>query len=256
MNTLQLAIMIIVLLSSLLLVIPIVPVQGSEGSVFFMKENSTAKIFANFTFPVLDNKTWNIGPSILGDIHDPNPLDSKYLTVTANSSSITANKNHVAVTYTITAKNNIKGVYSLFLYYCGLSPLAVGLNESDVNPAIFNEFFTAVYNCPAGSEDMPKMNFTGFSNMISKIINTNSNNTGSVDYMGPVGAPQPPLKQMREGVLLSKIKCNDDLNFLVRMRSDHSVYPACVKLSSMPRLENQGWMTLEKQISTLGTPLS
>lgn len=255
MKTLHLSIVLIILLS-LLLVTSIVPVQGSEGRVFFMKENSTAKIFTNFTFPVLNNKTWNISPSILADIHNPNPLDSKYLTVTVNSSSVTANKYNSTVAYTITAKNNVKGVYPLFLYYCGLSPLVVGLNESDINSAVFNEFFTAVYNCPAGSEDMPKMNFIGYSNMISKNIDTDSNNTGSVDYMGPVSSPQPPLKQMMEDVPLSKIKCNENLDFLVRMRSDHSVYPYCVKPSSIPRLENQGWMTLEKLEAKLGTPLS
>lgn len=202
MKTLHYFIITLVLLSSLLLVTTIIPVQGSEGHVFFMKENSTAKIFTNFTFPVLNNKSWNISPSILGDIHDPNPIDSKYLTITVNSSSVTANKYNSTVAYTITTKNNVKGVYPLFLYYCGLSPLVVGLNESDINSAIFNEFFTAVYNCPAGSEDMPKINFIGFSNMISKNIDTNSNNSGSVDYMGPVSVPQPPFLQIDKNVYL------------------------------------------------------
>lgn len=249
--------MTIILLAIISTTVVLPPVQGSSGSAFFMKTNSTAKIFANFTFTILDNKTWNLGPSILGDIHDPNPFDSKDLTITVDPSSVTANKNNVTVTYTIIAKNNVKGVYASFLYYCGLSPLVVGLNESNVNPVIFNEFFTATYNCPAGSEDMPKMNLIGYSSMTSKIINTNSNNNaGTVDYMGPIGAPQPPLKQMREDVHLSKIKCNDDLSFLVRMRADHSVHPACVKFSSIPRLENQGWMTLGKLESVLGIPLS
>lgn len=246
----------IVLLSSYLLVTTIVPAQGSEGSAFFMKENSSAKIFVNFTFPVLNNKTWNVSPLILGDIHDPNPIDSKYITIVANPSSVTSNKTNSTVTYTITAKNNMKGVYSLFLYYCGLSPLVIGLNESDIDPMIFNEFFTASYNCPAGSGDMPSMSIVGHSNMIYKSINTNSSNAGMIDYMGPIPASQPPLKQMREDVMLSKIKCSDNLDFLVRMRSDHSVYPACIKSTSIPRLENQGWMTLEKLESVLKTSLS
>ena len=151
-------------------------VPGIRGTALFMESNSTGKIYANFTFPELNNKTWNISSGVYASINDGAPItiDSKNMTITAEPNSFTGEKNNVIVTYTITAKNNTKGVYALFLYFCGLSPIVVGLNESEVNPVIFDKFFTAFYECPAGSEDMPTMKIVGYSGIISKTISINS----------------------------------------------------------------------------------
>ncbi len=56
----------------------------------------------------------------------------------------------------------------------------------------------------------------------------------------------PPLQQIKQGIPLNFIKCSSNFNFLVVIREDHTVEPACVKSNTMLRLENQGWMTLEK----------
>lgn len=162
-----------------ILLISIFPsVQGLTGTAYFMKTNSTAKIYANFTFPVPSNKTWILSPGIYATINGPPvTIDSKNMTIMAEPNSFTGSKNYVVVTYTITAKNNTKGVYALFVYFCGLSPLVVSLNESEVHPEVFEKYFTAVYNCPAMSGDTPEMKIVGYSGMISKPIQINVNNT-------------------------------------------------------------------------------
>ncbi|MBI3622560.1 hypothetical protein HY212_00580 [Candidatus Pacearchaeota archaeon] len=146
-----------------------------------MKSNSIGQIYANFTFHVLDNHTWNLTPSLHTNLSDPNPIASKNLTIIASPNSITANKSNVSVTFTITAKNDIKGVYSLFLFFCGESPLVVGLDESKVNPAIFNQFFNAQYMCPMMSGATPEMNIAGYYGMISKTISTIPSDTNNVE---------------------------------------------------------------------------
>ncbi|MDE1766801.1 MAG: hypothetical protein KGI27_11100 [Thaumarchaeota archaeon] len=153
-------------------------VHGISGTAFFMKTNSTSKIYANFTFSVPNNKTWNLSPGIyLPSAASPVQADSNNMTIITDPNSFKAGKDNVTVTYTITAKNNTKGVFALFLYYCGETPLIVGLNESEVSPDIYKQFFTAGYNCPAMFDFTPKMSLIGYSNMLYKRINIDSNNT-------------------------------------------------------------------------------
>ncbi|MDE1876871.1 MAG: hypothetical protein KGH86_08640, partial [Thaumarchaeota archaeon] len=59
----------------------------------------------------------------------------------------------------------------------GETPLIVGLNESEVKPEIYKQFFTASYNCPAMFDFTPKMKIVGYSGIISKTINIDANNT-------------------------------------------------------------------------------
>ena len=241
MKTLHLPIVVFVLLSIVAVSTTLSTAQGTTGSALFMKSNSTGKIYANFTLPVLNNKTWNLNPEILSDMHDPNPFDSKYLTITAYPGSVTANKSNVIVTYTITAKDNIKGVYALFLYHCGLSPLVIGLNESDVNPEIFNEFFTAIYHCPADIESTPQMNISSYSGIISKNISTNSsdaNNASLVNQLGEI--PSSPLKQLKAGIKPSDIRCKE--NFMLITKHENNS-PACVTPNTAIALAARGWTT-------------
>lgn len=95
------------------------------------------------------------------------------MTIVVEPDAIKADKNSIAVTYTITAKNNSKGVYALYLYFCGLQPLVIGLNESQVDPVIFNKYFTAVYDCPSMNSD-PDLKITGYSGILHKNIQINS----------------------------------------------------------------------------------
>ena len=151
----------------------------TSGPVLFMKSNSTGQIYANFTFRVLDNHTWDITPGIFASTSDSSvPKD---LAIVATPSLIVANKTSVPVTFTITAKNDIKGIYAMFLYFCGESPLAVGLNESELNPAILSQFFNAKYMCPMMSGSTPDMSITGYSGMISKTVSTVPSITNNVE---------------------------------------------------------------------------
>src|SRR5579864_143022 len=146
MKILYFSVIVIVLLSPF--TFTLISAQATSGPVLFLKSNSIGKIYANFTFPVLNNKTWNLtegitSPAIYPGINEsPIPINSKNITIVAEPSSFTGNKNNVTVTYTITAKNDTRGVYALFLYFCGLSPLVVGLKDSEVNSMIFDKFFT------------------------------------------------------------------------------------------------------------------
>lgn len=194
MKILYLATILVVALS-ITLITELPHVQASEGHVLFMKTNSIGKIFANFTFPVPDNRTWNLSPSIyLGLTGSPVQIDSNNMTIVAEPNSFVASKKNITVTYTITAKNNTKGIFALFLYFCGESPLIVGLNESEVSSDVYNQFFNAVYGCPALTDSTPTMNIIGYSNMISKSINIDSNNTMKVKTLEPFNNTSPVLK--------------------------------------------------------------
>ena len=224
---------------------PNINAEITSGQVLFMKSNSIGKIYANFTFHILDNQTRNLNPEIHTSLYDSNSITSDNLSIIATPRSIIANKSNVDVTYTITAKNDVKGVYALFLYFCGQTPLAIGLNESEVNPAVFNQFFTAVNYCPAGGESTPEMNIIGYSGIISKNIYTNSSNTNNANLVNQLGEiPSSPLKQFRTGIKLSDIKCKEDF-MLITKHEDNS--PACVTSNTAIALTERGW-TIDLQI--------
>lgn len=242
MKSLYLSIVVIttslVLLSTFASVLP--PSLETSGSAFFMKSNSTAHIYANFTFKILNNESWTLRPQILASLSDPSSV-SDGLTIDAIPNSFYANKNNVNVTYTITTKANTEGVYALFLYNCGLSPLVIGLNESGINPEIFNKFFTARYGCPAGSNSAPIMNIIGYSDMISKIILVNQNGTHDTNLVNQLGqVPKSPLKQLEAGIKPLDVKCRE--GFLLVTKHDNGS-PACVTTSTAVVLAERGWTT-------------
>ncbi len=253
MKTLHFAIMMIFLSSLILMYTPIS--YESNGSALFMKTNSTGKIYANFTFSVLDNRTWSMSPSIYPNMQSTVPVTSGDLNITASPSSIIANKNSTIVTYTITAKNNINGTYALFSFFCGESPLIIGLNESNVSPDTYSQFFNAAYHCPAMSDSTPKMNIVGYSNMISKTIDIDSNNTIRAQTVWPMGdivslvnsttdtphtspAQTSPLEQFRSGIVASDITCKQGFELIFK-NEDRS--PACVTQDTVSILTERGW---------------
>ncbi|MDH2906777.1 MAG: hypothetical protein PXX83_01635 [Candidatus Nitrosotalea sp.] len=263
MRTLHFATILVIMLS-IPLIMELPHVQASEGRALFMKTNSTGQIFANFTFPVPNNRTWNLSSGIyLGLTGQPVQIDPKNMTIVAEPNSFVASKENVTVTYTITVKNNTKGIFALFLYLCGESPLIVGLNESEVSPDVYNQFFNAVYHCGVISGSTPKMNIIGYSNLISKIIDIDSNNTiksvqtlGSVTNKVPSGnstnsitqhnAAQPfprnlvtPLKQLQMGIQAQNVICDWSGFELILKSEDGS--PACVSSQTAQILMERGW---------------
>ena len=227
--------MVTVLLFSSIMVLP--TAQGTTGSAFFMKSNSTGRIYTDYTFQVLSNQTWNFMPEILASIHDSNPLAPKDLVITAFPETIIENKNNISVTYTIMAKNNVKGVYALSLFSCGLTPLVVGLNESQVNPAIFSDFFSAVYNCPAMTSSVPNPNIVGYSGIISKIISINQDNTNITNSVNQLEIFSP-LKQFKSGIASQDVKCEQGLQLIIKSEDGS---PACVTTNTSTALMERGW---------------
>lgn len=231
--------MIIIVLSFIIL-LPVPSSYAKSGSTFFMKPNSTAKIYANFTFPVPNNETRVLKPQILSSLTDPNSF-ADGLNIDVVPSLLPTNKNNVSVTYTITAKSDTRGVYAVSLYLCGLSPLVVGFNESEVSPLIFSKFFAAIYSCPSYSQSTPTIAITGYSGMISKIVSINPNSTNNQYLVNQLGQlPESPLKQFESGVKPSDIKCMKD--FLLITKNEDGT-PACVTTSTAIVLAERGWTT-------------
>jgi hypothetical protein len=211
--------------------------QGTTGYAFFMKSNSTGQIYTDYTFRELSNQTWNFMPEILASIHDSNPLAPKDLIITAFPETIIKNKNNTSVTYSIMAKNNVKGVYALSLFSCGLTPLVVGLNESQVSPAIFNDFFSAQYNCPAMTGSTPDLNIVGYSGIISKIISINPDNTNITSSVNQLEISSP-LKQFKSGIATQDVKCEQGLQLIIKSEDGS---PACVTTNTATALMERGW---------------
>ena len=141
---------------------PLTQLQKINASALFMKSNSTGKIYAHTLDNIMNNVM--LTPLISPGLNEPPfPIDSKNITITAEQNSTTYD-----VTYTITAKNNTKGVFFLRLGVCVFySPLVVGLNESQVNPVIFYDYLNVAYECPAR---VPSLSILGYSGIISKAI--------------------------------------------------------------------------------------
>src|SRR2546427_923983 len=195
--------------------------------VLFMKTNSTAEIFMKWNPYHLSSGTYNVTKEIYRtNSDDPNPIQSSDLTINSVLSTINLNTSSTIVTYTITAKNNIKGIYDIPLRFCGgYSPLLViGLNESEVDPLIFYNYFAALPTCPAYTPpaDQTIINYSG---IISKDI--------TVDI-----TKIPPLKQIEGFVKGHDIICKHGFVHLKKF-SDNS--PACVKPQTAQKLVERGW---------------
>lgn len=235
MKTLHISIFTIMFLMVATFAIP--PVLGISGSALFMKSDSTAKIYADYTFRVLSNETWTLNPEIFTSMADPNS-QAKGITIVVSPSSFTGNTNHTKVVFTITAKGDSKGVYSLFLFFCGSSPLVVGLNESEVDPATLKDFFTATYMCPMETASTPDLNIVGYSGMVSKDITINPNNTINVTSTERLEVFDSPLTQYKSGIKAENVKCNDGFQLIFKLEDGS---PACVSQQTKEQLLNRGW---------------
>jgi hypothetical protein len=215
------------------------PALGISGSALFMKSNSTAKIYADYTFRAPSNQTWTLNPEIFTSMTDSNS-QAKDITIVASPSSFTGNINHTKVIFTITAKGDSKGVYSLLLFFCGSSPLVVGLNESEVDPATLKEFFTAIYMCPMMTASTPDLNIVGYSGMVSKDITINPNNTINVTSTERLEVFDSPLTQYKSGIKTDNVKCNTGLELVIKAEDGS---PACVSPDTANVLIERGWAT-------------
>jgi plastocyanin len=105
--------------------------------VFFMKSNSTAKIFVEYTSHEPNTGTMPSYSSIYvskGGNYDP--LTTSDVTINANPTSIPLTQGaDTVVAYSITAKEGVKGVYWISLtQFCGVIPLAIDINSLTISP--------------------------------------------------------------------------------------------------------------------------
>src|SRR5437867_2580599 len=109
--------------------------------VFFMKSDSTAKIFVEYTSELPNTGTMKSLSTVYVGKTNYTPFNSSKVTITADSPSISLTQgSKTVVVYTITAKEEASGIYWISLaQICGVMPIAidranfsVGLSEIPV----------------------------------------------------------------------------------------------------------------------------
>ena len=189
MKTVYLVITIVLIIVILPFTMPFA--EGYNYPALFMKSNSIAKIYVDFTFSILNNKTWNLYPHFTG-LDTPNPPAN--LTVVETPSSFTGNATDVKGIFTITATGNAKGIYPLILgYYCDAIPVVVGLNESKAILSTVYGIIAAPKGCSIPPEDSPSINFIGYSGVTASGITVDENNTITITSVSPLTVPEFPL---------------------------------------------------------------
>lgn len=197
-----------------------------SSSVLFMKSNSTAQLTVEYTFHSLQNGTQDVGIKIYNStLSDPTPLELQGLTITAEPNTIYTNTTSTNVTYTITSTNNLKGIYAYSLGYCGLSPLVIGLNESEADSLTLLKFFMAVYHCGVITDYTPEIKIINYTNIISKTITIDQSHFS-------------PLKQMKSVGYPWNVVCKQGFQLIAKKEN---LSPACVNPLHITRFLTQDW---------------
>ncbi|MDE1813363.1 MAG: hypothetical protein KGH87_04980 [Thaumarchaeota archaeon] len=196
-----------------------------SGDMLFMKSDSNATIKVKYAINSPHNGTMSTEIGIYdARLQNPELITSNDLTVKAVPILINLNGNST-VTYTITAKNNIKGVYSMSLFSsCGKSPLVVGLNESDVLPSALFRFAMPSHHCGVISDEISK-EITGYDGIISKTISMPPNRFS-------------PLEQIQLGSNSTDVQCKQGFDLIIKA---HDNMPACVRPDTTNLLIKRGW---------------
>ncbi|HJT10330.1 MAG TPA: hypothetical protein VJ771_06045 [Candidatus Nitrosotalea sp.] len=113
-----------------------------KTTVYFIKPNSTGHMLVEYRSS--EGVQESIVPRLYSD--SAYPAYSPYLTVSVNPDTIYGNTN-TTVLYTITAKEDARGMYWLTLGNCQFIPISVGLNSSQItnvnlHPSMFE------WKCP------------------------------------------------------------------------------------------------------------
>jgi hypothetical protein len=118
--------------------------------VFFMKSNSTAKIFVGYTSNEPNTGTVPSYSSVyVGKEGNFTPLTTSDVTITADPPSIPMNEGSDTVVYTVTAKEGVKGVYWISLVqFCRVMPLAIDIDSLTISPFDI-PVQIGTMNCPA-----------------------------------------------------------------------------------------------------------
>ncbi|MDH2908302.1 MAG: hypothetical protein PXX83_09445 [Candidatus Nitrosotalea sp.] len=193
----------------------------------FMKTNSTGTITIKYVVYYPHNDTFDTTFAVYGGkLQNPEPLTLKDLTINTEPKSINLLENNT-VTYTIVAKNNIKGVYGIApIFPCGKYPLVVGLNESEIMPSTLFRLSMPIH-CPVISSDAPVRKIINYDGIILKNV------TRTQDQFSPI-------EQIQLGSNSTDVQCKQGLDLIIKT---HDNMPACVKPQTAQMLIMRGWGT-------------
>lgn len=129
-------------------------VSADATTVFFMKADSSAKINIEYTFSDVGN--WTLYPSIYPMPNSGGTTSSVIAMAIPSFFNVTTPQNKYDVTYVVTPKNNVTGAFEIYTGFCGrYYPIVVGLNQTEVNPKIFENFNNGVnFGCSPYQPDI------------------------------------------------------------------------------------------------------
>lgn len=193
----------------------------------FMKTNSTGTITIKYVVYYPHNDTFDTTFTVYDSkLQNPEPLALKDLTINADPKSINLLENNT-VTYTVVAKNNIKGVYDIAsISPCGKYPLVVGLNESEIMPSTLFRLSMPVH-CGVIPSDAPVRDITNYDGMILKNVTRTQNQFS-------------PMEQIQLGSNSTDVQCKQGFDLIIKT---HDNMPACVKPETAQTLIMRGWGT-------------
>jgi hypothetical protein len=119
---------------------------SSSGWVMFMNTNSLAKIYVNYPLSNpqtekdnIDNAVYLVNSTSLTLLKSPNLFISTDYVSTQGDATV--------IGYTITARNNITGIFGIGFSACETSPFVVGMNSSQIYQPALLRLFKAENHC-------------------------------------------------------------------------------------------------------------
>ncbi len=201
--------------------------MSGSVQVLYMNSNSVAHIYKILKSP-LHNQTILAGISIHDShLQKSGILNIPDLTIIPDRPYVTLDQNSSIVDYTVTAKNNLHGIYALAIESCGLTPFVVGLNESEINPLILLQFTTTAYSCPAITANSVHESTKKMTGIISKDI--------MIDFM-----KLNPNKQQQLGISGKDVQCKLGFELILKAYSNSAI---CVTPDTASKLVERGWAT-------------
>lgn len=153
-------------------------------------------------------------------------LTSDDLTIQAKPETINLLENNT-VEYTVTAKNNIKGVYTIAApFQCFRYPLVVGFNESDIRPSTLFGLSLPIH-CYEIPSDAPQIKIINYDGIILKNV------TRTPDQFSP-------MEQIQLGSNSTDVQCKHGFDLIIKTYDN---MPACVKPETAQTLIIRGWGT-------------
>lgn len=232
--------------------------HSTSTPVLYMKSNTIGHIYIEFstTHP---NQTIKLGPMEIYDANLTNhiPLNLTDLSVIPNSTSITLSDDKI-VDYTVTAKNDLKGIYALHVdhfadrssviekvpwnatigsyskAFCHVIPLVIGLNSSQVSQDTLDGFdsLNGSKNCSVPLVDRW---FTGRTQTIERMPGTHMVGVRPITASMDKDVYLPGDTATVHGYLYT-----NDTNVTIELEKDRSVI---VESKNVPVMQNKTFVS-------------